>query len=291
MISIDVEKCESCSSCWKVCPNFVIRPVAQDGRTVASVAHEDLCNLCGHCVAFCKPGAVRHESFPPGDITELDFSDVKTESLSNLLVSRRSVRTYLDRSVPRELVDRMLEVASHAGTGSNSQSVRFMVLRDRDKLRELEKFTLDTGWNAGLKYLDRKGPMAALRLLLGADRAAQFKRYHDVFHNRMQSGEIEGTIFRGAPMVLLAHDHKLSASACENCAIAIRNVETLAMTMGLGTCWVGLFTFVALKRHGKVNAMLGLSDTRRVHGALLVGYPKHERMLRIPRKLHEVKFI
>lgn len=288
MIEIDYDKCTLCRACWEVCPNFVIRPVESEGRTIPSVAHPDLCNGCGHCMAFCKAEAVFNDKFSYDDFQELDASDITTESLKNLMLSRRSVRKYKDKDVPEESIDQLLEVATHAGTGSNSQSVGFMVIRDRKRLRLLEKFTLDTGWNAGLKYMDREGVQLVLRVLIGSERADQFKRYHDVFRYRIDSGELEGTIFRNAPVVLLAYDDKREASGRENCAIALRNVETLALTMGLGTCWVGLFTFVAVKRHTKVNRMLGLDPAARVHGALMLGYPKYDRRIMIPRKKRNI---
>jgi len=291
MIEIDVERCNNCGACWEVCPNFVIRPVEKDGRMVASAAHPDLCNGCGQCVAFCKPQAVLNDKFSYEDLRELGPSDVTTEALKELMLSRRSVRKYLDKDVPDEMVEDLLEVATHAGTGGNSQSVGFIVIRDRDLLRRLEKVTLDTGWNAGLKYLDRRAPMAALRLLFGSELAGQFKRYHDVFHYRMESGKLEGTIFRNAPVVLLAYDDKTTASGCENCAIALRNIETLSLTMGLGTCWVGLFTFVAIKRHRSINRALGLASSKRVYGALLLGYPRYSRRIVIPRKKRQVTWL
>jgi nitroreductase len=239
-------------------------------------------------MAFCGPGAISSDTFPYGDFMELDACDIDTGSLKNLLLSRRSVRRYIDRDVPDETIDELLDVATYAGTGSNSQSVEFVVIKDVTLLGELEKVTLDTGWNAGLKYLDRQGVMRALRVVLGSERAGQFKRYHDVFRYRMDSNELKGTIFRNAPVVILAHDDKRTPSGCENCAIALRNVETLASSMGLGTCWVGLFTFVALKRHRTINRMLGISPSRRVHGALMLGYPRYDRRVIIPRRKRSI---
>lgn len=288
VIEIDLERCNSCRSCWEACPNFVIRPVDLDGRLVPSAAHPDLCNGCGHCMAFCKPQALHNDRFSYEDFEEPGEDNVSTAALKSLMMSRRSVRRYKDKDVPDELIDELIEAATYAGTGSNSQSVGFMVIRDRQKLRKLEKFTLDTGWNAGLKYLDREGVMRFLRVVVGPDRAAQFRRYHDVFRYRIDADELEGTIFRDAPVVILAHDDKRSASGCENCAIAIRNMEILALTMGLGTCWVGLFTFVAVKRHRSVNRMLGLDDSRRVYGAIMLGYPKQQQRVKIARKKRDI---
>ncbi len=283
MIAIDYDRCTLCRACFEVCPNFVLLPVEEGGGRRPSVAHPDLCNECGHCMAVCRPRAIHNDRFSYDDFQELGPSDVTTASLKDLLMSRRSVRRYTDRDVPEESMEELLDVAIHAGTGGNGQTVGFVIVRDKTLLGELEKLTLDTGWTA-LRHLDNETVMKALRAVAGAGRAAQLKRYHDVFKHRMDRGELQGAIFRDAPVVLMAHEDRRTPTGRENCAIALRNVEALALTMGLGSCWVGLFTFVAVKRHRKINPMLGLAPSRRVYGALMLGYPKYTRRMIVPRR-------
>lgn len=54
------------------------------------------------------------------------------------ITSRRSVRAYLDKPVPRETIERILEVASRAPSGTNTQPWRVRVLtgETRDRLCE-----------------------------------------------------------------------------------------------------------------------------------------------------------
>jgi nitroreductase len=69
-----------------------------------------------------------------------------------------------------------------------------------------------------------------------------------------------------------------------NCAIAMRNIEMLALTMGLGTCWNGLLVVAAAKKEGVINGLLSLDDSRMVWGSLMIGYPRYRSRFKLPRR-------
>jgi nitroreductase len=53
------------------------------------------------------------------------------------LLARRNVRTYADRVIPEEHLDRILEAARRTPSSVNQQAWDFVVVTDRDRLREL----------------------------------------------------------------------------------------------------------------------------------------------------------
>ncbi len=53
------------------------------------------------------------------------------------LRARRNVRTYADRPIPDEDLDRILEAARRTPSSMNEQAWDFVVVTDRDRLREL----------------------------------------------------------------------------------------------------------------------------------------------------------
>jgi len=55
------------------------------------------------------------------------------------ILQRRSVRSYLPREVPKALIQRMLEAARWAPSGSNMQSWKFIVVRDPRVLEMVRK--------------------------------------------------------------------------------------------------------------------------------------------------------
>jgi nitroreductase len=58
---------------------------------------------------------------------------------------RRAVRTYTDRPVPEEAIDRLLRLALSAPTGSGAQAWSLMVVRDPDVRRELAELVIAGG--------------------------------------------------------------------------------------------------------------------------------------------------
>ena len=53
--------------------------------------------------------------------------------------SRRNVRGYEDRAIPEDDLDRILEAARRTPSSVNQQAWDFVVVKDRDRLRELAK--------------------------------------------------------------------------------------------------------------------------------------------------------
>jgi nitroreductase len=58
---------------------------------------------------------------------------------------RRAVRTYTDRPVPDEVLDRLLRLALRAPTGSGSQAWSLLVVRDEERRREVAELVIAGG--------------------------------------------------------------------------------------------------------------------------------------------------
>ena len=60
-----------------------------------------------------------------------------TRSTYDVIRTKRDTRTYADRPIPEETVQRILQAGRMAGSSKNSQPVRFIVLRDQARKEEL----------------------------------------------------------------------------------------------------------------------------------------------------------
>ena len=54
-----------------------------------------------------------------------------------VLYSRRSIRLYKDEPLARETIDELLKDATWAATGSNMQPWEFVVITDKDFMKEI----------------------------------------------------------------------------------------------------------------------------------------------------------
>lgn len=288
MITIDADKCTLCAFCVDVCPDFVLH--SDSDSSSIDVRHSDYCCACGHCVAICPTHAIEHEELPSHRFEELVDTKVLPDHIRALLLSRRSIRAYKKEPVSRENLEQLIEVGIHAGTASNSQTEGFIIIENRDILAELEHMVIKVLWNGGLKYLGSSLGFALARLRYGEEMSRQLRVYHNIIKTRKGAGQLEGMIFRNAPAIIVVHGVRANDQAHANCAIAVRNMEVMAASMGLGTCWAGFLT-AAAHMSKRIGISLGIPADRNICGAIMVGHPKHPYKKSIPRKGRDVRWI
>jgi nitroreductase/NAD-dependent dihydropyrimidine dehydrogenase PreA subunit len=284
MITIDKQKCTDCRKCFDICPNYVFSLKNNTGnKKTIELRYPEQCCVCGHCIAICQTRALSHENLPFNSIIPVQRDQIEPESIEKLLVSRRSVRNYKQKPVPEEMLRRLLEIAVHSGSSSNGQTEEFIVIRDQKKLRELELLVIDALWNAGLKFLNSGFMKTVMKKIYGNEVICQYEAYHNIIKHRREHNEQEGMIFRNAPAVIVVYGIKTNFLAQTNCALAIRNIEILAETMGLGTCWVGFLPSAANKSK-KINKFLQIPGDKTVLASLMLGFPKYTYRYKLPRK-------
>ena len=284
MISIDSGKCTGCGTCNDLCQNYVF-----EVNERAKVRNEKQCCECGQCVYGCPSEAIQHDAYPNATREELPAVSISSDDLFNLMMSRRSVRTFKDTPVEDEDLEMLLNAAFNAGSSSNGQSEGFVIIKDKDFMNEVGLATMDVLWNAGLKFLGNENGFMSKLLVkkYGKEMIRQYVRYHHVISSRREDDVLAEQVFRNAPMAIILHGIKSNINAYSNSAVALRNIELLAMAKGLGSCWGG-FLIAASEKSNKINKMLGIPKDRIITGALLLGYPKHTIKYKIPRSKRDV---
>jgi nitroreductase/NAD-dependent dihydropyrimidine dehydrogenase PreA subunit len=291
MISIDSAKCTKCGFCIDECPNYVFALISvAGGDTEIKVRYPEQCCICAHCVAICPETAINHDEMPAEKFEDLPGTRIPPEHIKNLLLSRRSIRAFKEKPVTKEVVGQLIETGVHAGSSSNGQTENFIIIQDRKVLAELEQIVVEVLWKAGLKYLGSSIGCKLAKMKLGDEMVRQFIPYHHIIKNRKKNNQLEGMVFRNAPVVIVSHGLRTNFMAHANCAIAARNMEIMARTMGLGTCWVG-FLSTAANHSKKIGRYIGIPDDHNIYSAIMVGYPKHEYKKKIPRKDREVRWM
>jgi nitroreductase/NAD-dependent dihydropyrimidine dehydrogenase PreA subunit len=288
MIVIDSAKCTKCGLCSEICPNDVLALI--NGQEV-QVRYPEQCCICGHCAAVCPENALVHQKMPTEKFEDLPATKISPENMRSLLLSRRSIRVFKEDRVPRELIEQLIEVGIHAGTSSNGQTENFVVIQDRKVLLELEKMVIEVLWDKGLKYLGSETGQKLAETKVGEEMLRQTIPYHYIIHHRRQNNQLAGMVFRNAPVVIIIHGLRTNFMARANCSIATRNMEIMAKTIGLGTCWVGFLSSAANLAEKKIERYLEIPDDRSIYGAIMVGYPKFEYRKLIPRKERGIRWI
>ncbi len=255
VLTIDEGKCNRDGICEAECPTRIIRMGTKESYPRPTPDFEDLCLKCGHCVAVCPTGALRLDWLRPEDCPPMKREMVITpEQAEQFLRARRSIRTFTQEKVPREVLEKLLEIACSAPSARNKQPWHWVVVEDPKEVRRLAGLVID--W---MRTMMRKDPVRAETR--GFTRAVAS---WDEGHER---------ICRGAPHVIVAHADKGWSFGAEDCALALSLLDLYATSIGLGACWGGYF-YSAANAYPPLSEALGLPADHRACGAMMVGYPK-----------------
>lgn len=254
IFEVDKETCNRDGICVDSCPSELI--VMKDGGYPTPLPEaEEVCIRCGHCVAVCPTGSMKHRVVKLERCLPMDDDlKISREQCEQFLKGRRSIRAFKKKVVPREELEKLIETARFAPTGHNSQNVEWMVLGNPDEIHNLSGLTVD--W---MRTVIRDNPTLAA----------------DLFLERTVDRWDQGTdvILRSAPAVIITHAPKNDRIAPMNCVIALTYLELAAASMGVGCCWAGYFRSASGNYAPLVKA-LNLPEGNQCFGAMMVGYPR-----------------
>ncbi len=212
--------------------------------------------------------------------------------VENAVFNRRSVRKYKNEQVPESLIRRILEAGRFAPSAGNCQPWKFVVIRDRNMIYEMERdITLICRiTDFLLRWRSRSGtfrPLAWLnsqffiRIMPHELHPVPFSAIgliaegrHKVFHDALS-------------VILLFKDKRGAGNPDLDCGIAGQNMVLTAFSLGLSTCWVG---FAALLMKPplmfKWKKRLGVSWPYELIEGICVGYPEGNPNAPVERETH-----
>lgn len=178
------------------------------------------------------------------------------------LQGRRSIRRYLDRAVPKEILESLLQAAIWAPSAHNRQPWRFCVVTSAERKYALSQ-RMGEQW----------------RQELGADGLdpARIERRIAISHARMTSAA--ALIIASVSMEEMDHypDERRNRAewtmAVQSVALACQNLLLAAHHYGLGACWMCAPLFVP----ELVRDVLQLPESWVAQAMITVGYPAEEK--------------
>ncbi len=253
LIQVNQDKCTKCGLCVNVCRGTL--GLGEQGPEVVN----NLCIVCGHCVAVCPNGSLDHKLAPLEKQVLLENVSVPdADTAARFLRSRRSVRSFKKKHVPREIIRELLDIARFAPTACNSQGVSYHVIDDPATLKEIAAVIADWA-EEDLKH----GALG---------KSPWSKNTSNTIRRYLKNGK--DTILRDAPCLVIATaDKDRFALGRDNTHFALAYAQLYAPALGLGTCWSGLFEYCAATEYEPLLKLLKLSKNKIVTGALLAGYP------------------
>jgi nitroreductase/Pyruvate/2-oxoacid:ferredoxin oxidoreductase delta subunit len=261
LLEVNKQACTKCGLCAAVCPAHIIY-YRENSYPRLLPKTDGICIRCGHCVAVCHSASLAHLEVPLEGAIAIDSSlNISFDQAAQLIKGRRSVREFKDKKVPREEIERIIDVARYAPTGHNNQEVRWLVIDDPATLRRIADIGGD--W---LAYMIQTSPL--------------FRAMFEGIQKQVAPGT--NTFIWDAPAVVIAFAEKGSPIASTDCVIAASYFDLAATSAGLGCCWAGFLQIAAASYPAMIEAV-ALPEGCAPYGCLMVGYPRY-RYQRAPAR-------
>jgi len=169
-------------------------------------------------------------------------------NFDELLIKRRAVRDFEDRSVPVELVKKLINDSIKAPYSGNNQAWKFIIVNNREIISRMS----DAG-------------KAAILADIATDPDSPMKRYEGHLRNDRFN------VFYNAPCLVCIVGMTNDPTAAMDCALAGSYLMLSATANGLATCWVALGAEI---RDPVLLNELGMPEGYRIYAPIVVGYPK-----------------
>lgn len=264
ILNFDSAKCTKDGVCAAVCPVGLIE--YKKGEMPKETKNiDETCIRCGHCAAACPANAITHRDLPSDEFKPIDEKlKVNYEQCEQFIRSRRSIRNYKEKSVPKEEIKKLIEIARFAPSGHNMQPVLWKVFSEKETLKKLSAIVVE--W---MRKIVTEKPQMAQNM--------QFEKLIKFFECGYD------IILRNAPALVITHADKNNRVAPMSSTIALAYLELTAPVFNLGTCWAGFLMF-AESFYQPLQQALELPENHKMLGALMLGYPSYKYRRVVPRK-------
>ena len=197
--------------------------------------------LSGAVLSGCNGSAVTAEN--------------EENAVISAIMSRRSIRKYQDKAVPRELLQKVAECGIHAPNAMNAQRWAVRIVDSPEYI------------DAVTKLFQKKNPELAAR--------------NTYFKN----------VFRNAPAIICVGGEDAAFTQID-CGLMGQNMMLAAYSLGLGTCCLGgPVGFLTTEPEARpfLDA-LQLPEGYKLYYILAIGWPEEEPAPR-PRDLSKIQFV
>jgi len=228
---------------------------------------------CGHCVAICPKQAISHKEIHPEWIRPVIKENKPSyEQVLEMIRSRRSIRAFKDKSVDKEDIERIIQGASLAPSGMNSQSTEFIAIQNKDTLNKIVDFSYQF-LASGIKLLRNPLGRMMMRVVVGREinSVIAYLDEFKIFTKAYEDGQDK--ILHNAPWLMLFHANADAPMADVNASLALQNATYVCEGLNLG-CFFSGIVLAAAQNDKKIPGLLSLPENHKIYGALVIGHPK-----------------
>jgi nitroreductase len=160
------------------------------------------------------------------------------KTIMDIIKARKSIRAYKDKTVPKNIINDILEAAKHAPTARNMQELEYKVVIGKALINKISEGMTKAMMQSGMPP---KGPPGGS---------------HNHFHN--------------APVVIIVTAPKDNIWAAVDAGIAMQTMLLYATSVDLVSCVIGMARII--EKDSELVKLLHINDNMTVLGAVVCGY-------------------
>ncbi len=188
--------------------------------------------------------------------------------------NRRSRRAFLDKPIPDETIEEILEAARYAPSALNKQPWKFIVISNEETIRQLSGII--RGIAKKIAYL--LPIFSIFRGELRDPRAVAALK-------KTVSTDGDGVFYRAPLLILIMTSKNAGRYAARDCAMAAQNMMLYANSVGIGSCFIGRADLLGMNRKGR--DLLGFPPDYKIHAAVIFGYVPKDTDLPVPQRIKD----
>ena len=214
-------------------------------------------------------------------------------AVEQVIMSRRSVRSFKQEPLPDSMIRRILEAGRFAPSAGNMQPWRFIVVKNRAMIAEMERDAVKI-IKFFMFFLDytRGGFIRKIYASINASVMVRLlpRELHPVpFALMTQIAQGKAPVFHNPPtLLLLVEDGRGVSSPPTDVGICGQNMVIAAHSMGAGTCWIGLIK--VLMYLPKWRKRFGIKSPYKLNICIALGWPKPKADDSVAREVQLVQW-
>lgn len=183
------------------------------------------------------------------------------------------MRVYEKEPIPDEVLEKIFDAGRYAPTGTNSQNVRYGLLKSPEEVVRLRQMTIEF-YAKVFSRIQRRSGAFLLGLVAGRKVVESLRESLpkvEYAKGLMEQGK--DCLFYHAPVVAIAHAESWDTCSAFNCSVALYHCALMAHTFGIGCCFNG-YLVSAVNHDRKIKKWLNIPADHQCYAAMTLGYER-----------------
>jgi nitroreductase/NAD-dependent dihydropyrimidine dehydrogenase PreA subunit len=281
-----------CGLCAEVCPMKIMRK--EDSKEISFRADRLVfCIKCGQCMAICPTKSIFVEGLSYSkDFFELSESRTADPTYFDMITTRRAIRSFQDKPVPKELLEKVVQAITFAPPGFTPIKTEIVVVQDTAVIRKALPYMVEV-YDYLVKAMNNPIARIIIRRKVGKAKFNTIKHHVvPLMKNRLPELKkgVEDTITRHAPAMIVFHADKNAENYEADLYIALTYGFLAAHALGLGASAMDLIP-PAIQNNQELRKLFLIPEGNVVAASMILGYPKYRYLRGIKRELKSVAWI